>query len=87
MMRKVAKQKNMMIKFIIFTVFLIGCDTHYDSSPLNIYWEDYTPGIKTEPATKICGDGIKTKTLIEKEYWAVKLDDCLIIKDGNKNAE
>jgi hypothetical protein len=60
---------------------MTGCDTHYDASPLYIYWEDYKPGIKTEPATKICDDGIKSKVLIEKEYWAIKENDCLTIKD------
>jgi hypothetical protein len=75
-----------MIKWLILFLILIACLEHrsyefsHSSEPLIFNWKDYTPGLKTEPATKIC-NGIRSKVLIEKELWALKENDCLIIKD------
>lgn len=70
---------------IVLLLCISGCDNscHHHLEPLNIHFKPkYVEGIKTEPATMIC-NGVESKVLIEKEYWAIKNHDteCLTIKD------
>jgi hypothetical protein len=58
--------------------------THRSSGPITLSWDRYIPGKKTVWGIEYCDNGkIKTKTwkLMEAEYWAIKTENCLIIKD------